>query len=288
MSTDRSCRQARARSPMARATRRVCEGDHGDAKLERGDLVVALGGGVVGDLAGFRRRQREDAACVSSRCRPRSWRRWIPRSAARPRINSPARQEPRSAPSTSRALVLADTTLRSTTLPRTRVSRGLCGNAEIRADRRTRHSSPSGSNGRLRRSRSSRCGPARDRRDRPLPAAMKAGVVMPATRPSRASAPSSTSATPSAHALERLVDYDGTAPRARRGRRDRHLACAFRFSASNLASAVGPGCRAGRGALAQAVGLPTRIADVAGLRMRTPDAILDAMLPGQEGAARQR
>jgi 3-dehydroquinate synthase len=43
------------------------------ARIERNDLVVALGGGVVGA-----------AASISCRCRPRCWRRSIPRSAARP------------------------------------------------------------------------------------------------------------------------------------------------------------------------------------------------------------
>ena len=50
--------------------------------LDRSDVVIALGGGVVGDLAGF-------AAAIYKRgidfIRPRFWPRWSPRSAARPR-----------------------------------------------------------------------------------------------------------------------------------------------------------------------------------------------------------
>ena len=53
------------------------------ARIERGDLAIALGGGVIGDLAGFA------AACVRRgidfvKCRPRCSRRSIPRSGARP------------------------------------------------------------------------------------------------------------------------------------------------------------------------------------------------------------
>ncbi len=45
-------------------------------RLSRSDLIVALGGGVTGDLAGF-------AASRSCRCRRRCWPPWIPPSAAR-------------------------------------------------------------------------------------------------------------------------------------------------------------------------------------------------------------
>jgi 3-dehydroquinate synthetase len=58
---------------------RVCDGLIA-ARIERGDLVVALGGGVVGDLAGF-----AGAGSITCRCRPRCWPRSIRRSAARPR-----------------------------------------------------------------------------------------------------------------------------------------------------------------------------------------------------------
>src|SRR3981081_456551 len=54
------------------------------AKIERNDLVVALGGGVVGDLAGFAAPLTCAAASISCRCRPRCWRRSIRRWAARP------------------------------------------------------------------------------------------------------------------------------------------------------------------------------------------------------------
>ena len=71
------------------------------ARIERGDLVVALGGGVVGDLAGFAARSC-GAASITCRCRPRCWRRSIPRSAARPR-STPATARTWSARSTSRS-----------------------------------------------------------------------------------------------------------------------------------------------------------------------------------------
>ena len=54
------------------------------ARIERNDLVVALGGGVIGDLAGFAAASARGAASILCRCRPRCWRRSIHRSAARP------------------------------------------------------------------------------------------------------------------------------------------------------------------------------------------------------------
>src|ERR1700730_5871862 len=64
------------------------------AKIERSDLVVALGGGVVGDLAGSaaggsaislsRPRRSCAVASISCRCRPRYWPRSTLPSAARP------------------------------------------------------------------------------------------------------------------------------------------------------------------------------------------------------------
>lgn len=54
-----------------------------EARLERNDLVIALGGGVVGDLAGFAAatvRRGMDFVQASTSC----WRRSILRSAARP------------------------------------------------------------------------------------------------------------------------------------------------------------------------------------------------------------
>lgn len=51
-------------------------------RLSRSDLIVALGGGVTGDLAGFAAAtyQRGSRSC---RCRRRCWPRWTPPSAAR-------------------------------------------------------------------------------------------------------------------------------------------------------------------------------------------------------------
>ncbi|MCK7583590.1 MAG: hypothetical protein MZV65_54095 [Chromatiales bacterium] len=46
--------------------------------------VVALGGGVVGDMAGFAAAMLPARRADSSRCRPRCSRRSTPRSAARP------------------------------------------------------------------------------------------------------------------------------------------------------------------------------------------------------------
>jgi 3-dehydroquinate synthase len=43
-------------------------------EVERGDHIIALGGGVIGDLTGF-----------ASSCRPLCWRRWTAASAARRR-----------------------------------------------------------------------------------------------------------------------------------------------------------------------------------------------------------
>ena len=69
--------------------------------VDRGGLVVAFGGGVIGDLAGFAA-ACSNAASISRKFPPRCWRRSIPRSAARP---PSTRQRARtwSAPSISRA-----------------------------------------------------------------------------------------------------------------------------------------------------------------------------------------
>ena len=55
-----------------------------EARMERGDFLVALGGGVVGDLAGFAAATSARGACASFRCRRRCWRKSIPRLAAKP------------------------------------------------------------------------------------------------------------------------------------------------------------------------------------------------------------
>lgn len=55
-------------------------------RLSRSDLIVALGGGVTGDLAGFAA-ATYSAASRSCRCRRRCWPRWTPPSAARTAVN---------------------------------------------------------------------------------------------------------------------------------------------------------------------------------------------------------
>ncbi len=53
-------------------------------RFSRDACVVALGGGVVGDMAGFAAACYLTWALRLSRCRPHCLRRWIHRSAARP------------------------------------------------------------------------------------------------------------------------------------------------------------------------------------------------------------
>jgi 3-dehydroquinate synthase len=48
-------------------------------RLTRSDVIVGVGGGATTDLAGF-----VAATWLRSLCRPRCWRWWMPRSAARP------------------------------------------------------------------------------------------------------------------------------------------------------------------------------------------------------------
>ena len=71
-----------------------------DAGMTRSDHVVAFGGGVVGDLAGFCAATYQRGVRVS-RSRPPWSRRWTRRSAARPGSTS-RRQRTTSAPTTSR------------------------------------------------------------------------------------------------------------------------------------------------------------------------------------------
>ncbi|MFR5787425.1 MAG: iron-containing alcohol dehydrogenase [Christensenellales bacterium] len=54
-----------------------------DAHITRQDFVVALGGGVVGDIAGYAALHSICAGCASFRRRRPFWRRWIPPSAGR-------------------------------------------------------------------------------------------------------------------------------------------------------------------------------------------------------------
>ena len=68
-------------------------------EVERGDHILALGGGVIGDLTGFAV-PSSNAAAASSSCLPRCWRRLIPALAARLR-STPARAKISSAHSTS-------------------------------------------------------------------------------------------------------------------------------------------------------------------------------------------
>ena len=65
------------------------------------DLIVAFGGGVVGDLAGFAAAIYQARRRLSCRSRRRCWRRWTPRWAARRRSTRRAARTS-SAPSTSR------------------------------------------------------------------------------------------------------------------------------------------------------------------------------------------
>ncbi len=78
-------------------------------RLERGDAVIALGGGVIGDLAGFALAASSGAACASCRCRP------LPLLA---QVDPPSAARPASTATTARTssgvfhqpqLVLADT-----------------------------------------------------------------------------------------------------------------------------------------------------------------------------------
>ena len=55
-----------------------------ETRLERGDAVLALGGGVIGDLAGFAAAIARRGMQLRPGSRPRCWRRSIPASAARP------------------------------------------------------------------------------------------------------------------------------------------------------------------------------------------------------------
>ena len=77
-----SCPTARARSRWPRAEE-LCESFAREG-LDRGALVVALGGGVVGDLGRLRRVDLPARRRPTCRCRRRCWRRSTRRWAARP------------------------------------------------------------------------------------------------------------------------------------------------------------------------------------------------------------
>ena len=171
------------------------------------------------------------------------------------------------------------TPARSHTLPRARVPRRLRRGRQIRLDRRPRLLRMAGS------ATGARCSPAARRgRRRSRRVAPPRRASSPPTRPSRARARCSTSATPSATRWRRspitiraiLVHGEGVAV---------GLACAFRFSRA-LGALLGPGRRRGSSSICKAVGLPTRIQDIAGL---SADARGDAGgdAAGQEGRARQ-
>ena len=76
--------------------------------------MIALGGGVVGDLAGFCRPRSCGVASASSRCRRACLPRSIPPSAAKTGINAPQGKNLIGALPTSRAWCLADTALLDT------------------------------------------------------------------------------------------------------------------------------------------------------------------------------
>ncbi len=132
-----SCRTARPTRTGPRSTwsSMRCSGHGSDRKT----VLFALGGGVVGDLTRVSRRRATCAACRSSRCRRRCWRRSTRRWAARPAINHPlgknmigAFYQPR--------LVLCDLgTLGDAAGART--PRGPGGGHQVRADLRRRPSS---------------------------------------------------------------------------------------------------------------------------------------------------
>ena len=87
------------------------------AKISRSDLVIALGGGVIGDLAGFAASSFLRGDQDSYRSQPRFWPRSIPRSAEKLQWIF-RRAKIWSAHSIIRALVLIDLLKYLNTLPK--------------------------------------------------------------------------------------------------------------------------------------------------------------------------
>ena len=186
------------------------------ARIERSDLVVALGGGVVGDLAGFAASMRAPRPRLRAGADDACWRRSIPRSAARPR-STPRHGKNLIGAFYQPILVIADTALLDT-LPRARVPRRLCRGGEIRPARRRRVL-------RLARGQLARCvrrrtgarARHRGRAAAPRPASSRATSARPATaRCSISATPSATPSKPAAGFSDRLLH--GEAVGARHGR----------------------------------------------------------------------
>ena len=223
------------------------------ARIERGDLVVALGGGVVGDLAGFA------AAVVRRGVRfvqvPTTLLSQVDSSVGgKTGINSRhgknlvgAFHQP--------SLVLADTALLDT-LPLARDARRLCGGGEIRPHRRRGASSPG-----ARRTGAASSPAARSATRRWRRAAAPRPPWWCATSARTATARCSISATPSA---TRSSASRATIPRA--SSMARASPSAWRSpSASRPSLGLCPPADAERvEAHLHAVGLPTRLAQVPG------------------------
>ncbi|MCX8253438.1 MAG: 3-dehydroquinate synthase [Beijerinckiaceae bacterium] len=234
------------------------------AKMERGDLVIAFGGGVVGDLAGFA------AASVRRGMRfvqmPTSLLAQVDSSVGgKTGINSAhgknligAFHQP--------SLVIADSGVLGTLPPRELaagyaevVKWGLIGDADFFAWLEANHGEVFAG------------GPARDVAIAKA-CAGKAGVVMRDERETGERALLNLGHT-FGHAFERLTHYDGTRLVHGEGVAI-GLACALRFSASLGLCAQADVARVE--AHLAACSMPTRIADIPGFE-GTADAILDAM-----------
>ncbi len=267
-------RRARARNPTP-CSKTVCDAIIA-ARMERGDLVVALGGGVVGDLAGFaasvvRRGMRFVQIPTSLLAQVDSLR------GRQDRHQFAARQEPcRSLPP---AQPRARRCRRARHAVPARVQGGLCGSGEVRPDRRCRSSS---AGWRSTIAPSSPAGPERAAAIRTSCAA-KAAVVVRDEREDGDRALLNLGHT-FAHAFERITRYDGA--RLVHGEAVAvGLACAFRFSAQ-LGLASGQDAVDGSRVICARWGFPPRIGDIpgwdAGCR-RDPRR----HGPGQEGTSRR-
>ena len=238
------------------------------ARLERGDLVLALGGGVVGDLAGFAAASvRRGMKLVQM---PTSLLAQVDSSVGgKTGINSGfgknligAFHQP--------SLVLADSGVLET-LPKRELAAGyaeivkwaLIGDASFFAWLDANRAEIFAG------------GPARDQAIAKA-CAGKAGVVMRDEREAGERALLNLGHT-FGHAFERLTHYDGTRLVHGEGVAI-GLACAFRFSHVLGLCAVDDVARVE--AHLEACGLPTRISDIPGFaagEVSSPDALLDAM-----------